>query len=81
MSSRVRHRPSPPSRAKRNIRWAALALVAMSLAPAGSPDGAAPGDDPTLAAETTPSDELPFIADGGDLDLALDLGAGSMPLE
>lgn len=81
MSPLVRHRPSPPSRAKRNIRWAAIALLALSLAPAASPELESVDADPTLATETAPNDELPFIAGGADLDHALDLGADSVPLE
>jgi hypothetical protein len=81
MSSRIRRRPPPPSRAKRNIRWAAVALLALSLAPAGSPDRAAPDADPAFAAETQPTDELPWIAGDSGLDHALDLGADAIPLE
>jgi hypothetical protein len=81
MGPRIRHRPSPPSRAKRNIRWAAITMLALSLAPAASPELERADADPALAAETAPADELPFIAGGADLDQALDLGADSIPLE
>ena len=81
MGSLIRHRPSPPSRAKRNIRWAAITMLALSLAPAASPELERADADPALAAETAPADELPFIAGGADLDQALDLGADSIPLE
>lgn len=84
-----RLRPNPPSRAKRNIRWAAITLLALSLAPAASPERATPDEDATLAAETestqiggTPwNEETPRIADGGVIDSALDHGADSIPLE
>ena len=81
MRSVVRRRFSPPSRAARNIRWAAVALIALSLAPAGSSDEATPEADATLAAETAPIDELPWVVDGGELDLALDHGADALPQE
>lgn len=81
MSSRVRHRPSPPSRAKRNIRWAAIALLALSLAPAASPERAATEPDPSIAADAAPVDELPFIASEGSGHDALDLGADTIPTE
>jgi hypothetical protein len=72
MRSVARLRPNPPSRAKRNVRWAAIALIALSLAPASSPDPAAAGkdDDPALAAEMDPAavEETPWLADGGVLD-------------
>jgi hypothetical protein len=81
MGPRIRHRPSPPSRAKRNIRWAAITMLALSLAPAGSSNEATPGADATLAAETAPIDELPWVVDGGEFDLALDHGADALPQE
>lgn len=89
MRSVVRRRFSPPSRAARNIRWAAVALIALSLAPADSSDHATPEADATLAAETTPIDELPWVVDGSEfdhapdhtLDLALDHGADALPQE
>jgi non-ribosomal peptide synthetase component F len=52
MGPRIRHRPSPPSRAKRNIRWAAITMLALSLAPAASPELERADADPALAAET-----------------------------
>jgi len=81
MGPRIRHRPSPPSRAKRNIRWAAITMLALSLAPAASPELDRADADAALAAETARADELPFIAGGADLDHALDLGADSIPFE
>ena len=81
MGPLIRHRPSPPSRAKRNIRWAAITMLALSLAPAGSSNEATPGADATLAAETAPIDELPWVVDGGEFDLALDHGADALPQE
>ena len=68
MSSRVRRRPSPPSRAKRNVRWAAIALLAMSIAPSEAPDHAAPVDETAMAAETASPTELPWIAVEAELD-------------
>lgn len=56
-------------------------MLALSLAPAASPELERADADPALAAETAPADELPFIAGGADLDQALDLGADSIPLE
>lgn len=81
MSSVVRRRFSPPSRATRNIRWAAVALIALSLAPADSSDHATPEAHATLAAETAPIDELPWVVDGSEFDLALDHGADALPQE
>lgn len=81
MSSRIRRRPTPPSHAKRNIRWAAVALVALSLAPVGNSRLDGNEADPTLAAEAAPTDELPWIAGDSGLDHALDLGADAFPLE
>ena len=81
MSSVVRRRFSPPSRAARNIRWAAVALIALSLAPADSSDHATPEAHATLAAETVPIDELPWVVDGSEFDLALDHGADALPQE
>ena len=81
MRSVVRRRFSPPSRAARNIRWAAVALIALSLAPADSSDHGTPEADATLAAETTPIDELPWVVDGSEFDLALDHGADALPQE
>ncbi|MEY3142417.1 MAG: hypothetical protein RLY21_910 [Planctomycetota bacterium] len=81
MSPLVRHRPSPPSRAKRNIRWAAITMLALSLAPAASPERESHQADPALATEIAPDNELPFVAGGVELDHALDLGVDSVPLE
>lgn len=56
-------------------------MLALSLAPAGSSDEATPGADATLAAETAPIDELPWVVNGGEFDLALDHGADALPQE
>ena len=56
-------------------------MLALSLAPAGSSNEATPGADATLAAETAPIDELPWVVDGGEFDLALDHGADALPQE
>ena len=38
-------------------------------------------EDATLAAEMDSAEELPFIAGGAELDLALDLGVDAIPDE
>ncbi|MCX5650222.1 MAG: hypothetical protein NTU45_02355 [Planctomycetota bacterium] len=75
MSSRRRIRASRPSRAKRNIRWAAIALLALSFAPSASRDELAPRDGEAIAADAQLADEAPRLAAEGDLDGALDLGS------
>lgn len=81
MSSLLRRRKSPPSRAKRNIRWAAVALLALSLAPTESSDSPAPDATAMLAVDADATETPPVIADGSDLDHALDFGADAMPTE
>lgn len=67
MSSPVRRRPIPPSRARRNNRWAVIALLALLLAPAASREAGDPSQDASagraeLAAETNPLEGWPWIA-------------------
>ncbi len=56
-------------------------MLALSLAPAASPERESHQADPALATEIAPDNELPFVAGGVELDHALDLGVDSVPLE
>ena len=88
MPRRVQLRKSPGSHAKRNIRWAAIALIALSLAPS-LPPGRDLGADETRngqlagsidgdASETAGVDDAMLIVSetdslsGGDIPFGLD---------
>jgi len=71
MSSPHRRRAAKPSLASRNIRWAAIALLALCLAPSDASRDDASDDESTgnasegsakIAAEPNPLEGWPWIA-------------------
>ena len=88
MHRRANRRKSPGSLAKRNIRWAAIALLALSLAPSVPPghdlgndgirNGQLAGSIDRDASEATGVDDALLIASesdplsGGDIPFGLD---------
>ena len=67
MSAPLRRRAPLPSRARRNIRWAVIALLALLLAPTGSreadtPQQHAAGGRVELAEVPNPLEGWPWIA-------------------
>jgi hypothetical protein len=75
MSCRRRIRTAKPSRAKRNIRWAAIALLALSLAPSASREELASSDSAAIAADAPLPDEAPRLAAEGEFGGAFDRGS------
>ena len=78
MHRRANHRKSPGSLAKRNIRWAAIALLALSLAPS-APPGHDSGADRTRSAQLAGSIDRD-ASEATGVDDALLIASESDPL-
>lgn len=81
MSRKRRYEPPRPPRAKRNVRWALIALVALSIAPASAPEPLPERENGAIASDDDASAPTPTLAADGDLQSALDLGADLVPTD